>query len=153
MEYRARMPTPFAVLGIRTESDVLIGIDFLSVDTSAMAPGDPFTVEVCRQLHAYLEDASRPFELPIATGGTAFQRRVWKEIARIPCGETRTYAEVAERIGSGARAVGNACGANRVPLVIPCHRVVSSHGIGGFMNANGGVGRDVKRWLLQHERR
>ncbi len=152
MEYQARLPAPFAVLGVRTESDVLIGIDFLPLDTSSVAPTDPFTIEVCRQLQAYLEDPRQPFELPIAVGGTVFQRRVWSDIARIHCGETRTYAEVAARTGSGARAVGNACGANRVPLVIPCHRVVGSHGIGGFMNANDGVVLDVKRWLLQHER-
>lgn len=151
MEYQATMPAPFAVLGVRTESDVLIGIDFLPPGTPAAAPVDPFTLEVCRQLRAYLDDARRPFELPIAVGGTAFQRRVWNEIARIPCGQTRTYADVAARAGSGARAVGNACGANPVPLVIPCHRVVSSHGIGGFMNARGGIALDVKRWLLQHE--
>jgi methylated-DNA-[protein]-cysteine S-methyltransferase len=153
MEYQAKMPSPFAVLGISTASDVLVGIDFLPADTAALPARDAFTAEVCRQLRAYLEDPRRIFEVPIAVGGTPYQRRVWHEIARIPCGETRTYAELAARTGSGARAVGNACGANRVPLVIPCHRVVGRHGIGGFMNARGGVGLEIKRWLLHHERR
>lgn len=78
---------------------------------------------------------------------------MWYEIGQIPCGETCTYADLAARIGSGARAVGNACGANPVPLVVPCHRVVASRGLGGFMNASGGFAREVKRWLLDHERR
>lgn len=147
------MPTPFAVLGVRTECDVLVGVDFLAIDAPPRAARDPFTREVCRQLQAYLDDPHWPFALPVALAGTAFQRRVWHEIARIPCGETRTYAEVAARIGSGARALGNACGANPVPLVVPCHRVVARHGIGGFMNANGGFSREIKRWLLDHERR
>ena len=137
-DYQARVRDAFAVLGVRTECDVLVGIDFLALDAPRLAALDPFTGEVCRQLRAYLDDPHFRFDLPIAVGGTVFQRRVWDELARIPCGETRTYAEVAARTGSGARAVGNACGANRVPLVIPCHRVVGSRGLGGFMNAHGG---------------
>jgi methylated-DNA-[protein]-cysteine S-methyltransferase len=150
-DYQARVRTPFAVLGVRTECDVLVGIDFLALDAPRLAAQDPFTAEVCRQLRAYLDEPRLRFDLPIAVGGTVFQRRVWDEVARIPCGETRAYAEVATRTGSGARAVGNACGANRVPLVIPCHRVVGSHGLGGFMNAHGGFCLAVKRWLLDHE--
>lgn len=153
VEYQARMPTPFAVLGVRTACDVLVSIDFLAQDTPVLLAQDPFTGEVCRQLRAYLDDPHHLFALPLAVGGTVFQRRVWDELARIRCGETRTYAEVAAHTGSGARAVGNACGANRVPIVIPCHRVVGSRGIGGFMNATGGIALDVKRWLLEHERR
>ena len=152
LDYQARVPTPFAVLGVRTECDVLVGIDFLTMGTAPLAARDRFTAEVCRQLRVYLDDPCLHFELPIAVGGTLFQNRVWDEVVRIPCGETRTYAEVAACIGSGARAVGNACGANRVPLVIPCHRVVGRQGIGGFMNANGGFSLEVKRWLLAHER-
>jgi methylated-DNA-[protein]-cysteine S-methyltransferase len=153
VEYQAKLPTPCAVLGVRTECDVLVGIDFLAMDTAPLAARDPFTGEVCRQLRAYLADPRLRFEVPLAVGGTLFQKRVWDEVSRIQCGETRTYSEVAARAGSGARAVGNACGANRVPLVIPCHRVVGSQGIGGFMNANGGFSLDVKRWLLDHERK
>ena len=67
-------------------------------------------------------------------GGTDFQRKVWREIEKIPLGKTRTYAEIAKAVGSpgAARAVGSACGANPIPLFVPCHRVVASNGIGGY---------------------
>jgi methylated-DNA-[protein]-cysteine S-methyltransferase len=76
---------------------------------------------------------------------------VWQVIYSIPCGNTLTYLDVARQLKSAPRPVGGACGANRIPLVIPCHRVVASHGIGGFMNARGGEPLEVKKWLLRHE--
>jgi methylated-DNA-[protein]-cysteine S-methyltransferase len=82
---------------------------------------------------------------------TDFQTRVWKSVRAIPAGAVLSYLQVAKRIGSGARPVGAACGANRIPILIPCHRVVGSHDIGGFMNARRGTAIDVKRWLLHHE--
>jgi methylated-DNA-[protein]-cysteine S-methyltransferase len=69
----------------------------------------------------------------------------------IPCGQTRTYGEMAAQIGSSAQAVGQACGSNPVPVVIPCHRVVSKLGLGGFMRHAEGEALDIKRWLLAHE--
>ena len=104
------------------------------------------------QLERYFDDPSFRFTLPLAPHGTAFQRRVWDAIAAIPVGESRTYAEIARTVRSSARAVGGACGANRIALVIPCHRVVGSRGaLGGFMNAVQGEGVAIKRWLLVHE--
>ena len=88
-------------------------------------------------------------DLPLDVQGTAFQRRVWEELRRIPLGETRTYGEVAAAIGApgASRAVGSACGANPVPVVVPCHRVVpASGGIGSY-----GLGPDRKRRLLERE--
>jgi len=81
--------------------------------------------------------------------GTEFQKKVWTEIAKIPYGQTRTYGELARAIGSpgSARAVGSACGANPVALIIPCHRVVGASGLGGFA---GGV--DIKEKLLELEK-
>jgi methylated-DNA-[protein]-cysteine S-methyltransferase len=82
--------------------------------------------------------------------GTPFQRRVWQAISAIPKGQVLTYSEIAQQVGSGPRAVANACGANHLPLVIPCHRVVAKDGLGGFMNGAVG-GQKVKKWLLKHE--
>jgi len=98
----------------------------------------------------YLQQASYEFSLPVVQVGTSFQQKVWQAIAAIPRGQTRTYSELALQIGSGSRAVANACGANRLPLVIPCHRVVAKNGLGGFMQGthNGWL---IKQWLLQHE--
>jgi AraC family transcriptional regulator, regulatory protein of adaptative response / methylated-DNA-[protein]-cysteine methyltransferase len=87
--------------------------------------------------------------LPLDVQGTAFQRRVWQELQRIPLGETRSYAEVAEAVGAprAARAVGSACGRNPVLFVVPCHRVIASDGgLGGY-----GLGLDIKRRLLDSE--
>jgi methylated-DNA-[protein]-cysteine S-methyltransferase len=82
--------------------------------------------------------------------GTPFQQRVWSAMTEIPLGEVMSYQALAQRVSSGARAVANACGANPLPLVIPCHRVVAKNGIGGFMqNTVGGLA--IKQWLLKHE--
>ena len=103
------------------------------------------------QIREYFDGTRRSFEIPLDLVGTPFQRRAWKELARIPFGETISYAEQARRVGNprAARAVGSANAANRVPVVLPCHRVVSAGGgLGGF-----GGGLDVKQLLLDHEAR
>jgi methylated-DNA-[protein]-cysteine S-methyltransferase len=90
-------------------------------------------------------------DLPVATGGTEFQRIVWRALRQIPCGDTISYAELARRIGRPAamRAVGLANGANPISVVVPCHRVIGSDG--SLTGYGGGIER--KRWLLAHERR
>jgi len=82
--------------------------------------------------------------------GTPYQQRVWKAICAIPAGQVATYQEIAQQLGSGARAVANACGANHLPLLVPCHRVVAKTGLGGFMRGNP-KGKTIKTWLLKHE--
>jgi methylated-DNA-[protein]-cysteine S-methyltransferase len=106
--------------------------------------------EAVAQLVAWFDGRRTEFDLPLSvTGGTAFDRAVWAEIARIPYGQMRTYGEVAAALGDGgaARAVGVACNRNPLPLVVPCHRVV---GAGGRLVGFGG-GLPRKRWLLEHE--
>jgi len=77
---------------------------------------------------------------------------VWQTIQTIPSGKTSSYAEIAAQLHSAPRAVGRACGANRIPIVIPCHRVIAKNGgLGGFMNASDGNPLEIKRWLLRHE--
>ncbi len=151
--FQAIIPAPFGVLGVRMEAGQLTGVEFLPRDTPLQAPTDALLNPVCAQLCAYLKDASIPLQVPLPLRGTPFQRRVWQAICTIPVGATLTYAELAELVGSGPRAVANACGANPVPLVIPCHRVVAKHGIGGFMQGREADSLLIKQWLLQHERR
>ena len=93
------------------------------------------------------------FDLPLAASGSAYQQRVWAAIAGIPRGQVRTYGDVARLIGSAPRAVGQACGANWFPVVIPCHRVTAAGGLGGFAHHDDATGfhLGVKRWLLAHE--
>ncbi len=150
--YQAKLITPFAVLGIRTEEDWLTDIDYLPVDTKPLLPQTLLAKEVCRQLLAYLAKPNFMFDLCLHIGGTTHQQRVWQAIQAIPSGETSSYAEIAAQLHSAPRAVGRACGANRIPIVIPCHRVISKNGgLGGFMNASDGDPLEIKRWLLRHE--
>jgi methylated-DNA-[protein]-cysteine S-methyltransferase len=150
--YQAKLLTPFAVLGIKTEEDWLTAIDYLPVDTGTLAPQTLLAKEVCRQLQAYLIKPDFTFDLSLHIGGTTHQQRVWQVIQAIPSGETSSYAEIAVQLHSAPRAVGRACGANRIPIIIPCHRVISKNGgLGGFMNASDGNPLEIKRWLLQHE--
>ena len=107
---------------------------------------------VAEQLRDYFAGKRRDFDLPLAPDGTAFQRRVWDALRAIPCGQTRTYGQVAKEVKSVARAVGQANRHNPIPIVIPCHRVLAGGGIGGYAGAwNDGEETDVKRWLLRHE--
>jgi methylated-DNA-[protein]-cysteine S-methyltransferase len=100
------------------------------------------------QLQAYFDGALEKFDLPLAPAGTPYQRRVWAALMDIPYGSTRSYAGIAARAGGSPRSVGGANGANPIPIVIPCHRVVGSAGIGGY---SGGEGLETKRFLLALE--
>ena len=145
------MAAPFAVLGIRTAGDRLAGIEYLPRGAATLAPLTRLAEQVCRQIERYLDDPDFRFGLPFDYRGTEFQCRVWRAIHDIPSGRTLSYVDIARRLRTAPRPVGGACGANRIPLVIPCHRVVGSGGIGGFMHARGGFPLEVKRWLLRHE--
>jgi methylated-DNA-[protein]-cysteine S-methyltransferase len=102
-------------------------------------------------LARWLDNPDATFDLPLAPQGTAFQQKVWRAISDIPRGDIRTYGALSAIAGGTARAVGQACGANPFPIVVPCHRVVAKTGLGGFANANEGWLLDTKRWLLRHE--
>ncbi|MEO8050548.1 MAG: methylated-DNA--[protein]-cysteine S-methyltransferase [Acidobacteriota bacterium] len=107
--------------------------------------------EAARQLREYFAGKRAEFDLPLAPAGTAFQRAVWRQLQQIPYGETISYAELARRVGNpkASRAVGSANGANPLPIVIPCHRVIASDGtLGGF-----GGGLPTKQMLLALELR
>ncbi|HYJ19186.1 MAG TPA: methylated-DNA--[protein]-cysteine S-methyltransferase [Burkholderiales bacterium] len=149
--YQAKLAAPFAVLAVRTVGERLVGIEYLPRDVATLKPQTAFAREVCRQLSAYLKKPAFEFDLPFDYDGTDFQKRVWKAVHAIPSGSVLSYKEVATKIGSAARPVGTACGANLIPILIPCHRVVASQGIGGFMNVRRGAAIEVKRWLLHHE--
>ncbi len=103
------------------------------------------------QVKLYFNDSNYSFELPLAPSGTDYQLRVWQALKKIPLGQTKTYGELAKELNSSARAVGNACRRNPLPLVVPCHRVVAANGIGGFSGQTGGYLLDIKKTLLVHE--
>ncbi len=151
--YNAVIDAPFGKVGIVTGEDGVRDIVYLPGDTPGLAPNSELAGQAAAQIERYLNDAAAPFDLPLAPLGTDFQRRVWDGICSIGRGSVLTYGELAKRVGTiNARAVGQACGSNYFPIVIPCHRVVSASGIGGFSHHGGdGFFRDVKRWLLAHE--
>ena len=145
------MATPFAVLGIHTAGEFLTHIEYLPRGAATLDPLDRLAERVCRQIERYLDDPEYRFNLPFGYRGTDFQCRVWRAIGVIPSGRTQTYLDVARQLRTAPRPVGGACGANRIPLMIPCHRVLGSGGIGGFMRMRRGPGIEIKRWLLRHE--
>ncbi|HEX2203432.1 MAG TPA: methylated-DNA--[protein]-cysteine S-methyltransferase [Longimicrobium sp.] len=109
--------------------------------------------KVAEQLREYFAGTRRGFDLPLAPEGTEFRRRVWDALRAIPYGETRTYRDVAAMVECrAARAIGQANRHNPLPIVVPCHRVLATTGIGGYAGQSGeGKSVDVKRWLLRHE--
>lgn len=146
----ALINTPFGSVVVAVCGDQL-AIELLPSSVAVeQQSAHPDVERLCQQIMQYLQQPTISFDLPLVQHGTAFQQRVWRAIAAIPCGQTRTYGELASQIGSGPRAVANACGANHLPLAIPCHRVVAKNGIGGFMQGKQN-GLLIKRWLLQHE--
>lgn len=127
---------PFGWLSCHTAcDDQLVRITLGAATLTAPEPdATPICIrEVQRWVDAYTA-GKRPLSYEASDLGTAFQQSVWRAIAQIPYGETRTYRDIAESIGAptAMRAVGNACGANPLPLVVPCHRVIAQHGLGGF---------------------
>jgi methylated-DNA-[protein]-cysteine S-methyltransferase len=152
--FDACVRTPFAALGITTSDTHVTGLRFLAPGTPAQAPKrGTLAYLACVQIQAYLEDGRFEFDLPLQLSGTHHRLAVWEAMQRIPAGRTRTYGELAHELHSSARAVGGACGANPIPLIVPCHRIIAASGrIGGFMGAKGeGFELAIKRWLLEHE--
>jgi methylated-DNA-[protein]-cysteine S-methyltransferase len=101
-----------------------------------------------QQIEAYFDGELTEFDLPLAPTGTAYRQGVWRALCEIPYGETRSYLDIARKVGGSARSVGQANGHNPIPLIIPCHRVVAATHIGGY---SGGEGLLTKRWLLALE--
>jgi methylated-DNA-[protein]-cysteine S-methyltransferase len=146
------LDTPLGKLGVVLDGSAVTRMDFLPAHTRDRPARSAGARHVARILRSYFRCAG-PLadELPLCLQGTAFQQRVWQALRAIPCGEVRTYGELAARLGSGARAVGNACRHNPVPVIVPCHRVVGAAGIGGYAGRTAGRELERKRWLLRHE--
>ena len=154
MSYAAVIDTPIpgVKLGIRHGREGVSCIDFLSRETPALTPQTPLAELAAVELTAYFDDPRRPFMVHLELAGSPYLRRVWHTLSLLPAGMTVTYGRLAEQLGTGARAVGGACRANPVPIIVPCHRVVSSTGAGGYGGAVEGRHMEIKHWLLQHER-
>lgn len=145
------LQTPLGALTVFEEEGAVVAVEWGS-GAPAQAAETPLLRAARAQLQDYFDGARTVFELPLAPRGTAFQRRVWDALCRIPPGETRSYAEIGRAVGCrAARAIGQANGANPIPILIPCHRVVGADGsLGGY---SGGEGAVTKRYLLDLEAR
>lgn len=150
-DFAAILAMPTCRLGVAVARQQVLTLVFLAPDTPTIPASGTLCEAISTALDAYLQDGTPFPALPLAQRGTPFQRRVWSAISAIPAGQTRQYGEMAHTLGSAARAVGQACGANPFPLVVPCHRVLGSKGIGGFANHTEGWLIETKRWLLWHE--
>lgn len=166
-----RMRTPFATLAITTDGRMLLHLRYLPSSVEPSAPADAIAALTVDEIGRYLDDPGWRFTVPLAAIGSPFHRRVWEAIAAIPSGATRTYGAIARELDADPRAIGQACGANPIPLIVPCHRVVGAGGaLGGFMgHRDPGVREpdlfapaesvaqerfepaEIKRWLLEHE--
>jgi methylated-DNA-[protein]-cysteine S-methyltransferase len=146
---------PVMKVGMNTRDDRVAEIRYLPLSSPNIAPTNSLAERAVRQLERYRDDPDTVFDLPLLIEGSPLQRRVWEAMCAIPRGETRTYGAIAQQLGEtdykALRAIGQACGDNRLPIVIPCHRVVAANGLGGFAHSTEGFLIEAKRWLLLHE--
>jgi len=141
------LQTPIGPLRISASINHIVSIEF--ADQMSLSNESKLTHECVQQLHEYFLNSRTSFNLPIEPAGTYFQREVWTELLNIPYGQCISYQDLARRLDSenGSRAVGTANGANPIPIIIPCHRVIGSNG--KLVGYAGGL--QIKKWLLQHE--
>ncbi len=139
----ATLHGPLGPLTLREDAGLITALNWRD------DPGDgsPLLTEALHQLQAYFDRRLTRFDLPLQWG-TGLNEQVRRAMAAIPLGETRTYGDLARALHAPAQAIGQACGLNPIPIIIPCHRILGAHGLGGF-SAKGGV--ETKVWLLKHE--
>lgn len=143
------MSSPIGKLAVHTDAHSIVALDYAARGPVSKTLS-PLQRRIKQQIEKYF-DSPRDFDLPMQVRGTDFQKKVWRIMQKIPAGRTLQYGEVARRLHSSPRAVGNACRANPIPLLIPCHRIVAKNGLGGFSGKSTGVTVERKRWLLEHE--
>ncbi|ELR70937.1 Methylated-DNA--protein-cysteine methyltransferase [Fulvivirga imtechensis AK7] len=142
-------PSPIGELQIIAEEDAIIECTFSGREASSGTPKSPVIRQCIGELEQYFSGRLKRFTVNIKLTGTAFQNRVWTELTKIPFGKTITYSDLASKLGDPKciRAAGTANGRNKIPIIIPCHRVIGKDGsLVGF-----GGGLDKKEWLLRHE--
>lgn len=142
---------PLGTLAIEEQAGFIAAVTWCSKGSKqpADASFSPLLKSAARQIEEYFQGRRQAFDLPLKPRGTEFQESVWRVIAKIPFGKTRSYGSLARELGTAPRAVGTAAGKNPLPIFIPCHRVVGGRGaLGGF---SGGEGIPTKRKLLRLE--
>lgn len=150
--YAAIFKTDIATIGLQFNDGKLTKVDYLN-NTPVKAPINKLAEAVRNKFENYLRPGSKIkiINVDIQLKVTDFQQKVLQQLQQIPYGETRTYGEIAKKLKTSPRAVGNACRKNPLPIIIPCHRVVASNGIGGYSGETEGSMLDIKYRLLQLE--
>lgn len=138
--------SPVGDLTVSEDDGAIVSVDW---GWGALQTETPLLVEAKRQLDLYFDGDLETFDLPLRPHGSAFRKQVWDAMLRIPYGSTETYGKIAAEVGVPARAVGGACGANPIPIIIPCHRVLAANGGMGGYSGEGGV--ETKVFLLRLE--
>jgi len=141
--------SPVGDLTLFEDGGNIIALDWGQGFDTPRSSDNPVLNQAAQALRDYFQSGADGFNsLPLDPGGTGFQRRVWQEMQKIKPGQVKTYGEIAHALGSSPRAVGSACGANPIPILIPCHRVVAQNSLGGY---TGDGGLDTKTQLLRLE--
>ena len=149
--YDVTVDFPKFKVGVAIRDGVVTSLKYLPLSSPSVASKSDLAKRAERQLEGYKRDPNTTFDLPVVIEGAELQKAVWKAMCAIPRGKTRTYGDLACELGADPRDIGQCCGDNRLPLVIPCHRIVAADGIGGFAHATSGYLLEAKRWLLMHE--
>ena len=147
----AHLNAPVGYIGVKCDEDGIFNAYYLPESARELPPQNHLAREAAKQLRAYFANPRKhKFDLPLHPAPTLPQRKVREILLKVPAGKAVTYNELAGLIKSGPRGVGSVCRANRVTLIVPCHRVVAANGIGGF---SGGIADTIKmkRWLLDYE--
>lgn len=149
--YQGTLSSPVGVIGISATDHDLLGIDYLPPEYPIIKPKTIAAKDAIEQLLCYFADPTFPFDIPFNLDVSPFQKSVLMALKQIPIGSTQSYADIAKQLQTSPRPVGNACRKNPLPIVIPCHRIISTNGMGGYSGATKGPLLDIKHWLLQHE--
>lgn len=150
-EYQATVSTPIGKIGICTSENRLIKIKFVSEQHPVLKPKTVIAKNAVEQILCYFADPTYQFDIPFDLNVTKFQLSVLNTLQQIQVGSTRSYNDIAKSLKTSPRPVGNACRDNPIPIIIPCHRVVSKKNLGGYSGKKKGPMLNIKRWLLEHE--
>ncbi|MGD9357072.1 MAG: methylated-DNA--[protein]-cysteine S-methyltransferase [Chromatiales bacterium] len=150
-KYDAVIKSPIGHIGILAEADRITGVRLAVEGARERVPREGVAADAARALKEYFRTGHWPAEIPLQEQGTEFQKRVWDLLRTITPGTTLTYGEVARRLQTSPRAIGQACRTNPCPILTPCHRVVAANGTGGFSGEIDGEWPNIKAWLLRHE--
>ena len=150
-QFQYVLPSPVGRLGLKLSTKGVRQISYISDNTPLNIPQGGLALEVFQQLDDYFELRRTEFSLPLDIEGTPYQQKVWRAVSAIPYGKYKAYGDIAKKIRSGPRAVGNACRHNPIPIIIPCHRVTKKNSVGGYCGSTQAAKVQQKDWLLQHE--